>query len=66
MTWPYRSSNLPTCLPTYLPLFENTLKGAKEQATFEMFDYSDEETWPDQQKYNDKDTDKDNDKDNYI
>ena len=38
--------------------------------TFETFDQSDEETWPDQQKdndkdkYKDKDSDKDNDKDN--
>ena len=40
--------------------------------TFETFDQSDEETWPDQQKDNDKDKykdkykDKDNDKDKYI
>ena len=36
--------------------------------TFETFDQSDEETWPDQQKdkYKDKDKDKDNDKDKYI
>ena len=36
--------------------------------TFETFDQSDEETWPDQKKHNDKDKykDKDNDKDKYI
>ena len=36
--------------------------------TFETFDQGDEETWPDQQKDNDKDKykDKDNDKDKYI
>ena len=36
--------------------------------TFETFDQSDEETWPDQQKDNDKDKykDKDNDKDKCI
>ena len=32
--------------------------------TFETFDQSDEETWPDQQKDNDKDKYKDNDNDN--
>ena len=32
--------------------------------TFETFDQSDEETWPDQQKDNNKD--KDNDKDKHI
>ena len=38
----------------------------KRLVTFETFDQSDEETWPDQQKENDKnnDKDKDNDKDN--
>ena len=36
--------------------------------TFETFDQSDEETWPDQEKDNDKDNykDRDNDKDKYI
>ena len=34
--------------------------------TFETFDQSDEETWPDQIKDNDKDKDEDNDKDKYI
>ena len=36
--------------------------------TFETFDQSDEETWPDQEKdnYIDKYKDKDNDKDKYI
>ena len=36
--------------------------------TFETFDQSDEETWPDQQKDNDKEKykDKDNDKDKYF
>ena len=36
--------------------------------TFETFDKSDEETWPDQKKDNDKDKDKDKDnvKDKYI
>ena len=40
--------------------------------TFETFDQSCQETWPDQQKDNDKDKDKekdkdsDNDKDTYI
>ena len=36
--------------------------------TFETFDQSDEETWPDQKKDYDKDKyeDKDNDKDKYI
>ena len=36
--------------------------------TFETIDQSDEETWPDQKKDNDKDKyeDKDNDKDKYI
>ena len=40
--------------------------------TFETFDQSDEETWPDQKKdndkdkYKDKDNDNDNDKDKYI
>ena len=33
--------------------------------TFETFDQSDEETWPNQQKDSDKDKDKDNDKDKY-
>ena len=32
--------------------------------TFETFDQSDEETWPDQKKDNDKDKDNDNDNDN--
>ena len=32
--------------------------------TFETYDQSDKETWPDQKKYHDKD--KDNDKDKYI
>ena len=32
--------------------------------TFETFDKRVEETWPDQQKHNDKDKDNDNDKDN--
>ena len=32
--------------------------------TFETFDQTDEGTWPDQKKENDKD--KDNDKDQYI
>ena len=32
--------------------------------TFDTFDQSDEETLPDQKKYNDKDKDKDSDKDN--
>ena len=40
----------------------------KEQSqrlvTFETFDQSDEETWPDQLKDNYKDKDNDNDKDN--
>ena len=31
--------------------------------TFEKFDHSDEETWPDHQKNNDKDNDKEKDKD---
>ena len=31
--------------------------------TFQTFDESDEETRPDQQKYNDQDNDNDNDKD---
>ena len=36
--------------------------------TFETFDESDKETWPDHKKDNDKDKyeDKDNDKDKYI
>ena len=36
--------------------------------TFEPFDQSDEQKWPDQQKDNDKDKykDKDNEKDKYI
>ena len=36
--------------------------------TFETFDQSDEETWPDPKKNNDKDKyeDKGNDKDKYI
>ena len=36
--------------------------------TFETFDQSDEDTWPNQKKDNDKDKykDKDNDKDKYI
>ena len=34
--------------------------------TFETFDQSDEGTWPDQQKDNDKYKDKDNDKDKCI
>ena len=36
--------------------------------TFETFDQSDEETWPDRQKDNDKDKypDKDSDSDKYI
>ena len=37
--------------------------------TFETFDQSDEETWPDKKnydKYRDKDNDKDNDEDKYI
>ena len=33
--------------------------------TFEIFDQSDEETWPDQKKDNDKDEDKDKDKVSY-
>ena len=47
-------------------------KAAKEWTlrlvTFETFDQSDEETWPDQQKDNDKDKykDKHNDRDKYI
>ena len=49
--------------------FEKTLKDRhKRLATFETFDQSDEETWPNQHKYNDKDKykDNDNDKDKYI
>ena len=46
---------------------ENTFK---EQSlgllTIETFDQSGEETWPDQQKHNDKDKYKDNDNDKYI
>ena len=34
-----------------------------ETFTFETFDQSDEEAWPDQQKDNDKGKDNDNDKD---
>ena len=34
--------------------------------TFETFDQRNEETWPDQQKLNDKDNDNDNDKDKDI
>ena len=34
--------------------------------TFETFDQSDEETWPNQQKDNDKDKDRDNEKDKDI
>ena len=45
---------------------EKTLKEQpKRPVTIETFDQSDEETWPDQQKDNNKykDNDKDNDKD---
>ena len=34
-----------------------------EHVTFETFDQSDEKTWPDQRKYNEKYKYKDNDKD---
>ena len=44
---------------------EHPQRATKILLTFETFDQSDEETWPDQQKDNDKDrdNDKDNDKD---
>ena len=52
---------------THLLFLEHT-EWPKRLVTFETFDQSDEETWPDQQKDNDKDKgkDKDNDKDKYI
>ena len=41
---------------------ENSLKKqSKRLVTSETLDQSDEETWPDQQKYNNKDKDKDKD-----
>ena len=57
----------------YLPMSVG-LSGSKSKewpkrlVTFETFDQSDKETWPDQKKDNDKDKykDKDNDKDKYI
>ena len=50
-----------------LLIFEHT-EMPQTPVTFEIFVQSDEETWPDQQKDNDKDKykDKDNDKDKYI
>ena len=49
-------------------LFKNTpTEWPQRLVTFETFDQSDEGTWPDQKKDNDKDNykDKDNDKDKY-
>ena len=44
---------------------ENTFKERPRRlVTFETFDQSDEGTWPDPKKYNDKDKYKDKDKDN--
>ena len=47
---------------------QNSTEWPERLVTFETFDQSDEETWPDQKKDNDKDKykDKDNDKDKYI
>ena len=46
----YIPTHLPTYLPTYVPPLENTLKErSKRLVTFETFDQSDEETWPDRQ-----------------
>ena len=43
---------------------KNTIIQHSERlVTLETFDESDEETWPDQQKDNNKDKDNDNDKD---
>ena len=50
-------------------LFKNTTNERPQRlVSFETFDQSDEETWPDPKKDNDKDKykDKDNDKDKYI
>ena len=49
----------------------NTFKEHLQRAIFEIFgletfDQSDEKTWPDQQKDNNKDEDKYNDDDKYI
>ena len=55
---------LPPSLPTYSALLKNTtIEHSERFVTFETFDQSDEETWPDQQKDNDKDNDNDNDND---
>ena len=40
---------------------EHPQRAAQEIVTFEAFDKSDEETWPDQQNDNDKDKANDND-----
>ena len=49
-------------------LKNTTIEWPQKLVTLETFDQSDEATWPDQQKDNDKyeDIGKDNDKDNYI
>ena len=49
-------------------LKNTTTEWPETLVTFETFDQSDEETWPDQQKDNDKDKYKDkyNDKDKHI
>ena len=50
-------------------LFKNTTNERPQRlVSFETFDQSDEKTWPDPKKDNDKDKykDKDNDKDKYI
>ena len=49
-----------------LDIWRTPSKSALESVTFEIFDQSDEETWPDQQKDNDKDKYKDKDNDKYI
>ena len=44
----------------------NTFKEHLQRAIFETFDQSDEKTWPDQQKDNNKDEDIYNDDEKYI
>ena len=52
-------------LTDYYTLLKNTIIQHSERlVTFETCDQSDEETWPGQQKENNKDKDNDNDKDN--
>ena len=65
---PHITTSVPCSVTTNNHSLHNTKDWPQRLVTFETFDQSDEETWPDQKKDNDKDKykDKDNDKDKYI